>query len=79
MTGEAFNPGSWIKMSPAIGVFAVPVTTSQRIKQLLAEQDILNEFARWLKELEGAENVRRDQRQYYYVYFGDDALMIEHT
>jgi hypothetical protein len=79
MTGEAFNPESWIKMSPAIGVFAVPVTMSQRIKQLLAEQNVLNEFARWLKVLEGAENVRRDQRQYYYVYFEDDALVIEHT
>jgi hypothetical protein len=32
-----------------------------------------------LKELEQAENVRRDQRQYYYVYFEDDTLEIEHT
>ncbi|AMK09964.1 hypothetical protein [Pseudodesulfovibrio indicus] len=79
MTGEAFHPGSWHKKSPSIGVYAVKIVVSQRIKQLLAEQDVLDEFTRWLKELEGAENVRRDQRQYYKVFFAEDALVIEHT
>jgi hypothetical protein len=73
------NPGSWHKKSPSIGVYAVRIVVSQRIKQLLAEPDVLDEFTRWLKELEGAENVRRDQRQYYKVFFADDALVIEHT
>jgi hypothetical protein len=79
MIGKSFHPGNWYKQSPDIGAYAVPTIISQRVKKLLIAQDVLNSLATWLKELEQAENVRRDQRQYCYVYFEDDALVIEHT
>lgn len=79
MTGEAFCPGSWDKMSPDIGVYAVSVTVSQQVTQLVEEHSILNRLALWLKELEHAENVHPDQRHFFKVYFHSNQLEIEHT
>jgi len=79
MTGEAFLPGNWYKMSPSIGIFAVPAGVSQQVKKLLKKYNILNVLAKWLKKLEQAENVRRDQSQYYDVYYVDGTLYIKKT
>lgn len=79
MTGEAFLPGNWYKKSPDVGVYAVPAGISQQVKKLLEKQDILNRLAKWLKELEQAENVRRDRRQFFKVYYCDNRLEIEQT
>ena len=79
MLGEAFHPGAWHKQSPDIGVYAVSITVSQQVAKLVKEQNVLNRLAAWLKELEQAENVRRNQHQFFQVYFQNDQLEIEQT
>lgn len=79
MTGEAFLPGNWYKMSPTIGVFAIPVGISQEVKKLLVKHDVLDKLAQWLKELEQAENVRRDRDQRFAAIYANGILKIEHT
>jgi len=79
MTGEAFLPGNWYKMSPSIGIYAVPAGVSQQVKKLLKKHDILNALAKWLIKLEQAENVRRDRRQSFKVFYADSRLRIDFT
>ncbi len=80
MLGEASLSGQWIKRSPAISVQTVPVDVSQSVKGLIAEQHILQRLADWLKQLEVASNVRRDQWQEFNVsYLAEGKLKVNAT
>lgn len=77
--GEAQIPGTIIKQTPDIGVYSMPANKSQEVKELLQKHDVLNMLANWLRNLESAENVRRDQSQKFAVYFHSGALEIQAT
>ncbi len=78
-SGEARTPGLWQKMIPSINVNSVPSHFSQEIKSLVRKQDTLALLGNWLKELEGANSVRRDQRQTFYAFFSNGKIIIDAT
>ncbi|EGB15582.1 hypothetical protein DND132_2379 [Pseudodesulfovibrio mercurii] len=79
MLGEAQTSGGWAERSPYIIISAVPADISPRVKERIAEKDLLNNFAGWLKALEDAENVRRMKDQFYTATLIDGKLVVENT
>ena len=79
MLGEAYTSGGWADRSPYIIISAVPVEISPRVKELIVEKDLLNNFASWIKELEDAENVRRMKDQFYTASLIGGKLVVEQT
>jgi len=79
MLGEAYTSGGWAERSPYIIISAIPADISPRVKERIAEKDLLSIFARWLKGLEEAENVRRMKDHSYTASLVDGELVVQQT
>ena len=76
MLGES-RSGYWVKQKPWLSISAVPSELRLKIRELLANDMILQKVAQWLVELELASSVRRDKSQKLLVYYLDGKLMFK--
>ncbi|QGY39764.1 hypothetical protein GM415_06395 [Pseudodesulfovibrio cashew] len=75
--GEARLDGLVTQESPDITVCCVPTQYVSEIKSLLEKHTVLNRLDQWVKQIELAENVYRDQRHGFHVCYEDEALVVE--